>query len=225
MSSVSRRRVGILAAATTTAFAAALVGPATASGTVERSAQAAPGDPVNYGDVITLENQHGGSGGYLDTRNAAGVSGAKYGVSTATKPNRDNGSGRWKIVNAADAAKTGRVNNGDVVQLVNQYNGGRGGYLDANQPANMSGSKYKVYTTDKRDRDSGSGQWTVMATSGQSGPIVEGGGIHLLNRYKDNGGFLDTRNHATDGNKYGVVTSNSWDRDKGSGTWKVGKVG
>jgi hypothetical protein len=55
--------------------------------------------------------------------------------------------------------------------------------------------------------------------------VREGDPVHLLNGYANwQGGYLDACGHAPAPSKYGVSTSNSTDRDTGSGTWKFSKA-
>jgi hypothetical protein len=52
--------------------------------------------------------------------------------------------------------------------------------------------------------------------------ISVGEAIHLRNLYAGNGGYLDVCGPATcGGNKYLALTSDSNNRDNGSGTWKI----
>merc|ERR1711871_1247801 len=113
---------------------------------------------LQHGDVIHLKNMYG-SGSYLDTCNHAKCSSStKYQVSTSTLKNRDNsGTGKWTIERVNG---DGPVRNGDVIHLKNHY--GSGSYLDTCNHAKCSSStKYQVSTSSLKNRDSGTGKWTV----------------------------------------------------------------
>ncbi|MBB5960616.1 hypothetical protein FHS29_007244 [Saccharothrix tamanrassetensis] len=181
-----------------------------------------------YGAKIHLQNGYAGwSGGYLDTNGHSTDSGAKYAVSTADTATRGAGTGTWEILSASGKANGSPVVSGDVVHLRNLY-GGDGGYLDTNGHANASqksaGGKYNVSTSTAKDRAAGTGRWRLYAqTSGSPADqtVRAGGVIHLWNLYGDNGGFLETNGHATDGGKLDVCTNAYYNRSQDVADWKI----
>jgi hypothetical protein len=111
--------------------------------TIMSAATPAKIGPVQYNDLIYLQNQYpllwwmqtyqasvtppnpDVRGGYLDVRGAVGAwdpgPGNLFRVSTATSNQRDGLSGTWQILSAATPAKTGPVQVGDTIYLQNQY--------------------------------------------------------------------------------------------------------
>jgi hypothetical protein len=181
---------------------------------------------LKYGDKVHLQNGYANwNGGYLDACGHARVP-SKYGVFTSDSKYRDGGSGTWEIVSVTGKAVGAEVLIGDAIHLRNLY-AGNGGYLDVCGHANCGGNKYLVFTSDSTNRDGGSGSWRIYA--GASSPadskVREGDPVHLLNGYANwQGGYLDACGHAPAPSKYGVSTSNSTNRDSGSGTWKFSKA-
>ena len=154
--------------------------------------------------------------GYLDTFGDNGV-GGQY-VTTANSKNRDNGSGTWKILSAAN--KVGVVKYGDLVFLQNQF-GTNKGFLDTRGRINHSNCYFNVETSKKANRDQGSGTWEINSKDpNKKGlPLLVGDDFHLINQYDKSCGYLDTFGYIRTG--FGVQTFNTPDRDpKGSGTWQ-----
>jgi hypothetical protein len=112
------------------------------------------GDPVLANDLVYLQNQYGGKGGYLDTR-GAGCESNLLCVSTATISNRDNGSGTWRIITDSPG---GEVQEGETVHLLNGYNDWTGGFLDT-RGAGCEDNLYCVSTSVNWNRDQGSTHW------------------------------------------------------------------
>ena len=192
---------------------------------------------VNYGDVIHLQNGWNNyRGGYLDTRGYQ-KDYAKTGnflcVSTATKSNRDGGSGLWKVMSATGKANGSPVLVNDNVYLQNQWNR-NGGYLDTRgyqKDYAKTGNHLCVSTAKASNRADGSGTWKVISATGSRAgtPITNNSEIQLQNGWnKFQGGYLDTRGYQKDyaktGNLLCVSTATSPKRDGKSGTWKVVKV-
>jgi Ricin-type beta-trefoil lectin domain-like len=140
----------------------------------------------------------------------------------------DDGRQQWKFISVPASATpapalVGVLKYGDKVHLQNGYANWQGGYLDACGHA-PAPSKYGVFTSDSKDRDTGSGTWEIISATGKavSAEVLVNDAIHLRNLYGDNGGYLDVCGHANcGGNKYLVSTSDSKDRDTGSGSWRV----
>jgi len=174
-----------------------------------------PPNTLWNGGTIHLRNQYS-SGSYLDTcGHATCGAGTKYGVSTSSSKNRDSGSGKWTIERANGHAP---VQHGDVVHLKNHYGGGS--YLDTCAHATCgAGTKYGVSTSSSKNRDSGTGKWTVERVQG-NGYVQLGDMVYLKNHY-GGGSYLDTCGHATCGTKYSVSTSSSKNRDSESGKWQI----
>jgi hypothetical protein len=108
-------------------------------------------------DNIYLLNQYPyyttGNGGYLDTR-GTGCQGNYLCVSTATSNNRDNGSGTWKIIPDRihlNPDSCCYIYSGQVVHLLNGYNGFLGGFLDTR--GSLGGGNYNVSTCEGWNRD------------------------------------------------------------------------
>ena len=192
---------------------------------------------LNYGDIIHLQNGWNNyGGGYLDTRGYQ-KDFAKTGnflcVSTATKKDRDAGSGTWKVMSATGKPLGSPVLVNDDVYLMNQWSG-NGGYLDTRgyqKDFAKTGNFLCVSTAEKSNRDSGSGTWRIMSADGKPAgtPVKYDSEIQLKNGWsKFRGGYLDTRGYQRDyaktGNLLCVSTATSPKRDGKSGTWKVVKV-
>jgi hypothetical protein len=173
---------------------------------------------LRYGQTYKLVNGYDNwQGGYLDTR-GRGCSENLLCVSTANNPNRDNGSGSWKIL--SKTGKTGVVESLDDVYLQNQYEQGAGGYLDT-RGRNCSENLLCVSTANNPNRDSGSGTWKIISKYKSSNDLREDQPVQLVNGYGNGqGGYLDTRGRGCDGNLLCVSTAAGADRDSGSGTWK-----
>lgn len=182
---------------------------------------------LRYGDRIHLQNGYNGwQGGFLDSINHASSPGAKYGVETSDSPTRAPGTGTWEITSASGKGAGQFVVSGDLVYLRNLY-GGDGGYLDTNGHASaaqkLAGAKYDVTTSQVKDRAPGTGRWHVFAqTSSPADQNVRfGDTLHLWNTYDNNGGFLETNQHSTDGDKYDVCTNAYFNRAANVTEWRA----
>lgn len=203
---------------------------------------------LKIGSVVNLQNQYPGENGYLDTRGRVmdksqfrtATTETTF-VSTNLKPNRDNGSGNWKIVSTTGKADGSPLLYGDKIHLMNMYPGA--GYLDSygyikDMPAFASyvsgGSKIGVFTTQSKNRDNGSGTWIVKSASSKADgtPVNQGDTIHLQNGYP-NSGYLDINGSVTEnptfkeyaGSSSLVFVAESSNRFKNSGTWKITNAG
>ncbi len=191
---------------------------------------------LKYGDVVTLQNKWNNySGGFLDTRGYQKdfeKTGNHLCVSTATSDNRDAGSGSWKILSASGKKAGEPVLVGDQIHLQNQWNGGKGGFLDARgyqkDFEKAIGNFLCVSTATVQNRDGGSGTWKIWAFGVADGtPVINGFDVQLQNGWnKFGGGFLDTngwqKDHKKTGNHLCVSTSKERDRANGkSATWRL----
>lgn len=176
---------------------------------------------LKYGQTYKIVNGYDNwQGGYLDTR-GRNCSENMLCVSTANSPNRDNGSGTWKIL--SKTGKKGAVKSLDDVYFQNQYAQGNGGYLDT-RGRGCSENLLCVSTANSTNRDSGSGTWKIIPKFKSSGSISEGQPVHILNGYGNwQGGYLDTRGRGCSENLLCVSTAAGSDRDSNSGTWKFVK--
>ncbi|MGW8530990.1 hypothetical protein [Nocardiopsis sp. NPDC055824] len=184
---------------------------------------------IRFGDRIHLLNGYNGwHGGYLDSINHRPAP-AKYGVQTADTPTRGPGTGTWEILSPEGRATGANVLSGDVVWLRNLY-GGDGGYLDTNGHASSTqksaGAKYDVSTSQSRDRAEGTGRWRIFAqTSIPTDQHVRTGDVLLIwNLYAGNGGFLETNQHSTEGDKYDVCTNAYFNRAADVAYWKASRA-
>lgn len=116
----------------------------------------ANGEPVMALDLIHLQNQYGDCG-YLDTCGHADCGGNLYEVSVARTPNRDGGTGTWKII----PEHGGEVQEEDVVHLQNGYDNWNGGFLDTCGHADCGGNLYEVSTSARFNRDGLTTQWRL----------------------------------------------------------------
>ena len=112
------------------------------------------GTPVNCNDKIYLVNQFAPNT-YLDVR-GTGCQGNAYCVSTASKEDRDSGSGTWLII--PDQCETGMIDEGTPVRLLNGYGGFAGGFLDI-RGNGCQDNVHCVSTSTYYNRDSGSTTW------------------------------------------------------------------
>ena len=191
LTSVSKLKI----AATSFILCAAFFGFGAVTGNAQQK-------PVKYGDVVNLKNAFEGKFiSYLDTRGRVmdkntvkrstdknpvaafkGVAENLF-VSTHKTPNRDNGSGSWKIVSAGKKNPGEPLVSGDKIYLSNMYP--YGGYLDVyNQSLPIFTSfvaethaDFPVFTSTTPNRVPNSSTWTVAKTNG--GDIKEGDVITL----------------------------------------------
>jgi hypothetical protein len=121
----------------------------------------APGTPVLPGDDISLINQYGARS-YLDTRDSR-CEGNLYCVSTAWSPNRDYGSGTWRVL--PSSTTSGPILEGQAVHLLNGYSNFGGGFLDT-RGAGCEGNKYCVSTSALWNRNTeGTSDWRFRSSS------------------------------------------------------------
>jgi hypothetical protein len=196
--------------------------------TIAVDQQAVGAAPLVYGTIYHLQNGYSGwSGGYLDTRGAGCADNALC-VSTSWSDNRDTKSGSWRLISADGKAYGEPVRSGDRVYLANMYPrnysgdsnlepGVFGGFLDT-RGRGCADNKLCVSTSWSHNRDSGSGRWIIEASTSE---VTEGQAIHLRNDYSGGGGYLDTRGRGCADNMLCVSTSDSADRDSGSGWWRM----
>jgi hypothetical protein len=196
--------------------------------TIAAHEQAVERAPLRYGSIYHLQNGYNGwGGGYLDTR-AAGCSDNALCVSTASSDNRDTRSGSWRLISADGKAYGEPVRSGDRVHLANMYPrnysgdsnlepGVFGGFLDT-RGRGCADNALCVSTSWSHNRDSGSGLWIIESSADV---VTEGQSIRLRNDYRGGGGYLDTRGRGCQDNMLCVSTSNSADRDSGSGSWRM----
>lgn len=167
--------------------------------------------PIKIGSVVHLRNQNSNEAGYLDAwglvRNKPEfqlVPSETMFVSTHPNPNRDNGSGSWKIVSATGKREGEMLVYGDKIHLRNMYPDA--GYLDncgwlKHLPVyqNFAGAaKFAVFTTFSQNRDNGTGVWIIGSDAKYQGnPVLEGDGIVLENGFSD-GDFLNTTGRVSD---------------------------
>ncbi len=155
---------------------------------------------IRVGSLIHLQNSLP-DGGYLDTRGWVtdkpefwNVSGTERTfVSTHGTPNRDGGSsGSWRVVSADGRPDGTAINMGDTVHLLNLYPDA--GYLDCCgwiehlEPFQAYHGKVTcgVFTSGARDRDNGTGRWTIRSANPQKKvgeSLLEGDAIYLENGY------------------------------------------
>jgi len=121
-----------------------------------------PGDPIQDGDCIHLQNQFAYDpdvkGGWLDTR-GGGCQENFLCVSTATSKTRDGLSGSWKVMKI-DNLQDPYIYEGDAVRLLNGYYDFAGGYLDTRMPE--GDNLLSVSTSKTEDRDAGSTHWRFL---------------------------------------------------------------
>jgi len=147
---------------------------------------------IKIGSIVNLQNQSSNEAGYLDAWGQVTnkpefwqVPTETMFVSTHKNPNRDNGSGSWKIVSANGKSDGEPLAVGDRIHLKNMYP--NAGYLDAcgwiehlRVFYNYSDQSAAVFTTISADRDNGSGTWTIKsATEADRSPVLEGDSIAL----------------------------------------------
>jgi len=155
---------------------------------------------IQVGSIIHLQNGLPDAG-YLDTRGWVtdkpefwNVSGTERTfVSTSREPQRDGGSsGSWQVVSADGKPEGTPLTIGDTVHLLNLYPDA--GYLDCCgwiehlAPFNAYQGQVTcgVFTSGARDRDNGTGRWTIRSansTKKHGEPLLAGDTIYLENGY------------------------------------------
>lgn len=177
--------------------------------------------PIQIGSIIHLQNGLP-DGGYLDTRGWVtdkpefwNVSGSERTfVSTHSEAKRGGGaSGSWRVVSANGEPEGTPLKIGDTIHLLNLYPDA--GYLDccgwiehlAPFQAYQGKVTCGVFTSAARDRDNGTGRWTIRSANDEKktgDPLRVGDAIYLENGYPAvaNGhpktGFLVTEGKVTE---------------------------
>ncbi|MCA9977571.1 MAG: hypothetical protein KC413_17550 [Anaerolineales bacterium] len=165
---------------------------------------AGTGKPILVGSIIYLENKNPHSG-YLDARgrvidkpefwNVAGTE--RSFVLTHGTPNRDQGSGSWKIISAEGKADGTPLKIGDTIHLLNMYP--NVGYLDccgwiehlAPFHDYQTEVRCGVFTAVIPDRDNGTGKWTITSAEKlENDELLEGDVIYLDNGYPNTGSLV-----------------------------------
>jgi len=162
------------------------------------------GKTIQIGAVIHLENGASG-GGFLETRGRVQDKPVitkwqdariRTFVMTHENPNRDMGSGSWRVLSAEGKAVGEPLKVGDKIHLLNMYPGA--GYLDSFEwvpnlePFKDYPMTIGVFTANTPTRGGGlSGTWTVHSAAGKADgdPVFEGDAIYLENDYPS-AGFL-----------------------------------
>lgn len=173
---------------------------------------------IKIGSIVNLQNRYPNDGSYLDVWGAvwskpefAQVPTQTMFVSTHYNPNRDNGSGSWKIVSASGKSDGEPLEVGDRIHLKNMHP--NAGYLDAcgwveHLPvfSNYSNQSGAVFTTKSPDRDNGTGIWIVRSATELFGSsVLEGDSIAIESAFiiNDKGtirisGFLNVAGYVKD---------------------------
>lgn len=205
-------------------------------------AAAAERPEIKVGSVVHLKNQFSDDAGYLDAwGNVADkpefsqVPTELTFVSTHPNPNRDNGSGSWKIVSATGKPDGETLVYGDKIHLLNMHPDA--GYLDncgwvKDLPVFKDFAdevKFAVFTAHSEDRDNGTGTWIVSSrTRFEGSPVFEGDGIALVNGFPE-GGFLDSHGSVSnipafydyEGSRLVFIHESSTSRRPSSGIWTI----
>lgn len=184
--------------------------PLDASG-LDQAPQTVPpgtGTALKIGSIVHLKNQSSDAAGYLDAWGEVKSkpefsfvpTELKF-VATHPQPNRENGSGSWKIVSANRKRDGETLVYGDRIHLQNMFPAA--GYLDncgwiKDLPVFRKFAqtqKFAVFTTWSEDRDNGTGTWIIGSNSEYEGtPVLEGASIALINGFPG-GGYLNTQGH------------------------------
>jgi DNA-binding winged helix-turn-helix (wHTH) protein len=156
-------------------------------------------------------------------------------VSTHSNPNRENGSGSWRIVSATGKKDGEILLYGDKIHLQSLYPDA--GYLDncgwlKHMPVYknyMRTGKFAVFTTYSEDRDNGTGTWIVSSDIKFEGnSVLEEDEIALENGFPG-GGFLNAAGLVSDIPAFGdydgrflvFISASSTSRRPGSGIWVI----
>ena len=170
---------------------------------------------ILYNYCVHLVNQYNEAKGYLDTYDHNGHGG--FGVEKTNTPDRDEGSGTWRIADISGKGMGVKVFYGDGLHIVNQYDEAKG-HLE---PYGNSGNGgFGVETSNTPDPHDGSRIWKIVSKRGFIGGVRSGDLVHLINQYNPAKGYLDTYGHTGCGG-FGVETTSTKDRDNGSGTWRI----
>ncbi|RMD97452.1 MAG: hypothetical protein D6816_17540 [Bacteroidetes bacterium] len=203
------------------------------------------GKTIQIGSVIHLENGAPG-GGFLETRGRVQDKPVitkwqdariRTFVMTHENPNRDMGSGSWRVLSAAGKATGEPLKVGDKIHLLNMYPGA--GYLDSFEwvpnlePFKDYPMTIGVFTANTPTRGGGpSGTWVVRSATGKADgtPVAAGDAIYLENAYPG-AGFLHSyaeekvTDHPLfeeyDGNQKFVFTAATPTQTHGSHSWTI----
>lgn len=197
---------------------------------------------LKIGSVVHLKNQSSDDAGYLDAWGEVKSkpefwivpTELKF-VSTHPNPNRENGSGSWKIVSANGKKDGETLVYGDKIHLQNMYSDA--GFLDncgwlKDMPVFrnfVEDQKFAVFTTWSKDRDNGTGTWVIGSNTEFDGSLVlEGASISLENGFPD-GGYLDSYGRVEeipaysnyDGSRLVFIHASTPNRRPNSGSWII----
>ena len=200
---------------------------------------------IQIGSIIHLQNGAPG-GGYLETHGRVQDKPVitkwqdpriRSLVMTHEIPNRDTGSGSWRVLSAAGKATGKPLAVGDKIHLLNMYPGA--GYLDSFEwvpnlePFKDFPMTIGVFTADTPTRGGGpSGTWIARSAAGKPDgePVSDGDAIYLENAYPG-AGFLHSwaKDKVTDhplfkeytGNQKFVFTAVVPQPDYGSRHWTI----
>ena len=197
---------------------------------------------IKVGGIVNLRNLSSDEAGYLDAwglvKNKSEFSIVPTElmfVSTHPNPNRDNGSGSWKIVSATGKKDGETLVYGDKIHLKNMSPDA--GFLDncgwfKDMPVFkdvVKAEKFAVFTAYSEDRDNGSGNWIVSSNTNFAGsPVLEEDEIALENGFPG-GGFLNTAGRINsipafddyDGSLLVCIHESSTSRYPNSGIWII----
>lgn len=167
--------------------------------------------PLKIGSIVHLKSNVSPDAGYLEVwgeiknkpefRNISTE--IKF-VSTHPNPNRENGSGSWKITSARGKKDGETLVYGDKIHLQSMFPDG--GFLDncgwivdmGIFKAFVNYEKFAVFTTADNNRDRGSGTWTIGSNAEYHGnPVLEGHSITLENGFPG-GGYLNAQGFVID---------------------------
>ena len=168
-------------------------------------------NPVKIGSVVHLKSGVSDDAGYLDVwgeiknkpefRNLPTE--IKF-VSTHPNPNRENNSGSWRIVSSTGKKDGETLVYGDKIHLQSMFPDG--GFLDncgrivdmGIFKAFVNYEKFAVFTTADKNRDRGTGTWTIGSNAEYHGsPVLEGHSITLENGFPG-GGYLNAQGFVID---------------------------
>ncbi|AYA42200.1 hypothetical protein HZS38_17965 [Xenorhabdus nematophila] len=122
------------------------------------------GTAVCSSDIVFLLNSYLNNGGYLRVSGNA-PSPELYNVYTADRPIYSLDTAIWHLFSDTTHEFDGKVREGNIIRLLNNFNQIQGGFLDTCWTSEHPGTIYKVYTSLLSNRDSGSGIWTLSKSS------------------------------------------------------------
>ncbi|WP_340621393.1 hypothetical protein [Xenorhabdus siamensis] len=118
------------------------------------------GTEVYSCDTVFFLNFYRNNVGYLRVSGNA-PSPELYNVYTADKPVHALDTATWHIFSEATDKHDGKVREGNIIRLLNDFNHTHGGFLDVCWRADQPGAVYKVYTSLLSNRVNGTGTWTL----------------------------------------------------------------